>query len=130
MQFKTVSSQSESEESEEESDSAVQFFPDFDGTQDSGLYGDEEDILTDPDDVSDNESNESNKESLDSKGAKRPIKPYWRNAAYYRLPENVRAAIDVAKMKSKHTEFWYRLQTLNDKIFVFRSVFYTRMPTY
>jgi hypothetical protein len=33
-------------------------------------------------------------------------------------------------MKSKHTQFWYRLQTLNDKIFVFRSVFYGRMPSY
>lgn len=42
----------------------------------------------------------------------------------------MRHAIDVAKMKSKHSEFWYRLQTLNDKIFIYRSVFYSRMPAY
>jgi hypothetical protein len=115
--------------SDDESDSAVQFFPDFDGTHDSGLY-DEGDLMSDPDDDSGSDGKDSSKGSQDSNAVKAPIKPYWRNAAYYRLPENVRAAIDVAKMKSKHTEFWYRLQTLNDKIFVFRSVFYTRMPTY
>jgi len=54
----------------------------------------------------------------------------WRDENYWRLPENVRHAIDVAKMKSKHSEFWYKLQTLNDKIFIFRSIFYTKMPSY
>ncbi len=39
-------------------------------------------------------------------------------------------AVDVAKMKSKHSEFWYKLQTLNDKIFIFRSIFYTKMPSF
>ena len=34
----------------------------------------------------------------------------------------------MAEMKQKHTSFWYKLQTLNDKIFVYRSVFYNRMP--
>jgi hypothetical protein len=55
---------------------------------------------------------------------------YWRNAAYWRLPENVRHAIDVAKMKSKHSEFFYKLQTLNDKIYIYRSVFYSNVPIY
>ena len=55
---------------------------------------------------------------------------YWRNADYWRLPENVRNAIDVAKVKSKHTEFWHRLEILNDKIFIFRSMFYSRMPAF
>ena len=55
---------------------------------------------------------------------------YWRDEAYWRLPANVRHAVDVAKVKSKHSEFWYRLQALNDKIFVFRSIFYTKMPSY
>lgn len=55
---------------------------------------------------------------------------YWQNENYWKLPENVRNAIDLANIKSKHTSFWYRLQTLNDKIFVFRSVFYGRMPSY
>jgi hypothetical protein len=44
----------------------------------------------------------------------------YKNEAYWRLPENVRHAVDIAKTKSKHSEFWYRLETLNDKIFVFR----------
>jgi hypothetical protein len=55
---------------------------------------------------------------------------YWRNAGYWRLPENVRHAVDVAKMKSKHSEFWYKLEILNDKIFIFRSMFYSRMPAF
>ena len=42
----------------------------------------------------------------------------------------MRKAIDVAKMKSKHSEFYYRLQTLNDKIFVFRNVYYDKMPNF
>jgi len=33
-------------------------------------------------------------------------------------------------MKSKHSEFWYKLENLNDKIYIFRSIFYTRMPAY
>jgi hypothetical protein len=46
------------------------------------------------------------------------------------LPENVRNAIDLANMKSKHSSFYHRLETLNDKIFVFRDVFYGRVPAY
>lgn len=36
----------------------------------------------------------------------------------------------MAKLKSKHSDFWYRLQTMNDKLFVFRSVFYGAVPQY
>ena len=54
----------------------------------------------------------------------------WKNEAYWRLPENVRHAIDVAKMKTKHSDFWYRLQTMNDKIYVYRSIYYGNMPQY
>ena len=73
----------------------MQFFPPYDGTEDSKKYGDFE-----------NEDNSS-----DEEGSKEGCcqHAYWRNAAYWRLPENVRHAIDVAKMKSKHSEFWYRL---------------------
>ena len=35
-----------------------------------------------------------------------------------------------AELKQKHTEFWRRLETLNDKIYVFRSVFYNKMPSF
>lgn len=95
----------------------MQYFPPYDGTQDSKRYGNPED---------DDENSEQEDESSNG-----PCNhAYWRTAAYWRLPENVRNAIDIAKMKSKHSEFWYRLQTLNDKIFVYRSVFYSKMPAY
>ena len=37
------------------------------------------------------------------------VEESWKNKEYYRLPENVRNAIDIAKMKSPHSEFWYKL---------------------
>lgn len=54
----------------------------------------------------------------------------WRTEEYWKLPENVRKAIDTANMKSKHSQFYDKLQSLNDKIYVFKDVFYTRIPTY
>ena len=54
----------------------------------------------------------------------------YKDANYWALPENVRNAIDVAKMKSKHSAFYYRLQTLNDKIFIFRHMYYDKMPSF
>jgi len=42
----------------------------------------------------------------------------------------VRNAIDVAKMKKKHSDFYYRLRLLNDKIHVFTSIFYHKVPGY
>lgn len=40
------------------------------------------------------------------------------------LPENVRMAIMLAEAKKKHSTFWYKLCSLNDKIRVFTSIFY------
>jgi len=54
----------------------------------------------------------------------------YKNDAYWALPPNVRNAIDIAKQKSTHSEFFYRLQNLNDKIFVYRGVFYGRIPSF
>ena len=54
----------------------------------------------------------------------------WKNEQYYQLPENVRAAIDTAKMKQKHSDFYNRLRLLNDKIHIFTSIFYNRVPKY
>lgn len=54
----------------------------------------------------------------------------YRDAAYYALPENVRKAVDLAKVKSKHSEFYDKLKNLNDKVGVFTSVFYTRVPKF
>ena len=54
----------------------------------------------------------------------------WKNSQYWALPENVRAAIDVAKTKKKHSDFYYKLRLLNEKIHVFTDVFYGKMPNY
>ena len=31
----------------------------------------------------------------------------YKNSAYWSLPENVRNAIDLAKLRSQHSEFYY-----------------------
>ena len=33
-------------------------------------------------------------------------------------------------MKKKHSAFFYKLETLNDKIFVFRELYYSKMPAH
>ena len=54
----------------------------------------------------------------------------YKNEAYWALPENVRQAIDTAKKKSKHSDFYNRLRSLNDKIGVYKKIFYTKTPKY
>ena len=54
----------------------------------------------------------------------------WKDHHYWALPENVRAAIDVANTKKKHSDFYYKLRLLNEKIHVFTDVFYNKMPNY
>lgn len=53
-----------------------------------------------------------------------PIDKSYMTTQYWMLPKNVRTAIDNAKMKSQHSEFFYKLQDLNDKIVIYRSIFY------
>ena len=50
--------------------------------------------------------------------------------AYWALPENVRNAIDYARQKSKHSDFYNLLKSLNDKIGVYKKIFYTKTPKY
>ena len=54
----------------------------------------------------------------------------YKDATYYGLPENVRKAIDLAKSRSKHSGFYDKLKNVSDKVGVFTSVFYTRMPKF
>ena len=54
----------------------------------------------------------------------------WQNDQYWQLPENVRKAIDIAKLKRKNSEFYYKLKLLNDKIHIFTSIFYSKMPNF
>lgn len=60
----------------------------------------------------------------------RKSKYYWQTEGYWNLPEKARNAIDQAKLKSKHSDFWYRLQNLNDKILVFKDIYYDKEPMF
>jgi len=51
---------------------------------------------------------------------------HYQNAQYWALPENVRLAIDHAKKKSKHSDFCNRLKGLNDKIAIYKILFYAK----
>ena len=46
------------------------------------------------------------------------------------MPENVRHAIDLSKKKNKNTDFFAQLTQLNDKIDVYKTLFYQATPTY
>ena len=54
----------------------------------------------------------------------------YKNKAYWSLPENVRNAIDLSKKKSKHSDFYSKLNSLNDKIGVYKRIFYTNTPKF
>ena len=56
---------------------------------------------------------------------------YWNqptNNEY--LPENVRNAIAKSASKSKHSDFYYRLRNLNEKIKIYTDNFYDKVPFY
>lgn len=76
---------SDGDEKEEIGEIHDDFFPNFDGTKDSSKY--------EPEVVNTNAGAIEN----------------WKDTAYFRLPENVRKAVDIAKLKSHHSEFWYKL---------------------
>lgn len=54
----------------------------------------------------------------------------YKNKAYWALPENVRNAIDLSKKKSKHSDFYYKMSSLNDKISVYKKIFYSSAPKF
>ena len=54
----------------------------------------------------------------------------YRNKSYWALPENVRHAIDISKKKSKHSEFYNKMTALNEKISVYKMIFYAAAPNY
>ena len=54
----------------------------------------------------------------------------FKNKEYYNLPENVRNAIDMAKLKNNKSEFYYKLSNLNEKILLFRSIYYSKVPNF
>jgi len=40
----------------------------------------------------------------------------WKNNDYFKLPKNVQVAIDKAQNKQHHSEFYYKLKHLNEKL--------------
>ena len=50
----------------------------------------------------------------------------WRNKDYWALPENIREIVDLnAVRRGEHrTDFYNKLQNLNDKINVYKAAFY------
>jgi|APCry1669189369_1035219.scaffolds.fasta_scaffold88864_1 hypothetical protein len=39
------------------------------------------------------------------------------------LPEHVRYAIQMSKLRAKHSPFYYRMKDLNSKIYVYKHLF-------
>lgn len=88
-----------------------------------------------PEPFVDDSASSFSKSSHSSQPRPEPIIPdnaNWKDEQYYRLPKNVKNAIDVAEMKSRpnHSKFYHKLQNLNNKIDVYRSAFYSRQPEY
>ena len=54
----------------------------------------------------------------------------YRNESYWALPEPVREIVDQSKRKNAHSEFYHALKKLNERILIFRIVFYTKKPKF
>ena len=54
----------------------------------------------------------------------------YRNESYWALPESVREIVDQSKRKNAHSEFYHALKKLNERILIFRIVFYTKKPKF
>jgi len=72
---------------------------------------------------------ESQVESSESDDRDQP-NYYRKGEQFHLLPENVRAAIELSQEKSKHSEFYYKMKELNDKITVYKKIFDNRVPAW
>ena len=66
-----------------------------------------------------NDSPSPKSKNSDSSDTDSEAKQNYKTKQYYKLPVNVRKAIDLARQKSKHSDFYYELKSLNDKINVY-----------
>ena len=56
---------------------------------------------------------------------------WWAHASDFKtLPENVQMAILNSKKRAKHSEFYYKLRGLQDRIHLFKGMFYAKQPKY
>lgn len=54
----------------------------------------------------------------------------YKDANYWSLPENVRKALDLAKRNSSQSDFSKQLTQMNNKIGIYKNVFYTNQPIF
>ena len=54
----------------------------------------------------------------------------YKNEAYHRLPENVKAAVDKAKLKNQKSDFYYKLKDLKKNIKTYQGFFNAKMPSH
>ena len=55
---------------------------------------------------------------------------YLKSRHFHLLPENVRAAVALGQEKAKHSEFYYKMKELTDKIAVYKKIFDNRVPAW
>lgn len=55
---------------------------------------------------------------------------FVKNEAFFKLPTNVRLAIEKSKQESKHSDFYHRLTELNEKIQIYNRFFRNKKPAY
>lgn len=86
-----------------------------DGEEDPFPIGEVEDVKEDsPSSVNTSDRTSSDEDDKAQKGY------FKRTKHFYSLPPNVRNAIELSKEKSKHSEFYYKLKGLNDKISTYK----------
>lgn len=54
----------------------------------------------------------------------------YQDEAYWKLPENVRHAVDLSKRKSKRSDFCKQLTVLNGKVDLYKALFYSKVPVF
>jgi hypothetical protein len=86
---------------------------------------------TDLQERDDSDDDESEIEDDSSASDDKTQPNFWRTSNQYdSLPDHVKAAINVGKLKAKHSQFYYRMKDLNHKISLYKQIFDTRIPSY
>ena len=55
---------------------------------------------------------------------------FRRDKKFYNLPKSVQLAIENSLKRAKHSNFYFKLQDLNDKISLYRKLFDSKIPSY
>ena len=68
----------------------------------------------------------SPKNEEENKPIKRDLS--YRTEEFYKLPENVRNAIEISKKNEIHSDFYQALSNLNERILIFKILFCQKKP--